>query len=245
VNSTFDSIRQRCAVRRFSTAEIPDTVLVELLDLANCAPSGFNLQPWHFIVVKSPELKQLIKHIALEQPQATEAPVLVVFVADPGAWKSSYEEVLRLGQKSGKMSERHIKSYRRSVGLMFRTGPLGLFGLAKKIGIIVRRLFKPTPNVITSAQEAAAYVRSQTMLAAATFMIAAKSAQLDTSPMEGFDEERLKKLLAIPASMTVPLIIAVGHALDESNVVPSIRLPLEQKLSIDLFPNRARELPKK
>ena len=76
------------------------------------------------------------------------------------------------------------------------------------------------------------------MLAAATFMIAAKSAELDTSPIEGFDEERLKKLLAIPSRMTIPVIIAVGYALDTTVQTTAIRLPIAEKLRFDLFPNK-------
>ena len=91
--------------------------------------------------------------------------------------------------------------------------------------------------------EAKNYVRSQTMLAAATFMIAAKGAGLDTCPMEGFDEHRIKKLLAIPAHMSVPVIVAVGYPLnpEEQNEKPqSYRFPLREKLSVDVFTNRLK-----
>ncbi|MFN8390547.1 MAG: nitroreductase family protein [Bdellovibrionota bacterium] len=245
MNTTFDAIRERSSIRRFSTAEIPEPLLVELLELANCAPSGFNLQPWHFVLVRSRELKQLLKHIALDQPQASEAPAVVAFAADPNAWKTSYEEVLSLGLRTGQMSQRHVDSYRRSVKLVFWIGPFGIFGVVKKIGVLLRRLVRPTPTIVSSRQDAVQYVRAQTMLAAATFMIAAKAAGLDSSPMEGFDEERLKKLLAIPSSFTVPLLIAVGYPLDETSISNSVRLPLERKLSLDLYSNHARELPRK
>ena len=73
------------------------------------------------------------------------------------------------------------------------------------------------------------------MLSAATFMIAAAGAGLGTSPMEGFDEYRLKRLLAIPMNYTVPIIIAVGYSADSSDARLSVRLPLADKLSRDLF----------
>ncbi len=244
-NPTFEAIRKRHAARHFSSREIPDPVIIELLELANRAPSGFNLQPWHFILVKNPDLRKLLMQVAMEQPQVGEAPMTVVFVADPRAWRSSYERVLALGLETKRMTERHVNFNRKMVKLLFRTGPFGMYGLGKKIAVPIRRLFKPTPTPITSQQEAAAYVRSHTMLAAMNFMIAAKSIGLDTSPMEGFDEERLKKLLAIPSWMTVPIIIAIGHPLDDETPQPSIRLPLEEKLSLDLFPNRVKKGPRK
>lgn len=237
-NPTFQVIRKRASVRRFSTAEVPENLLVELLDLANHAPSGFNLQPWYFVLVRNPQLKQIMKPIAMGQNQVMEAPAVVVFVADPDAWSGMYERVLQMGLDSRLMDRARVERYRTNVRLLFRTGPLGLLGFAKRLGVPIRRLFRPTPNVITSRQEASAYVRSQTMLAAATFMIAAKSAELDTSPIEGFDEERLKKLLAVPSRMTIPLIIAVGYALDTTVQTTTVRLPLAEKLRFDLFSNR-------
>ncbi len=243
-NSTFDAIRKRASVRRFSSAEVPDALLAELLDLANRAPSGYNLQPWHFVLVRNPELKQLMRHIAMDQIQVSEAPAVVVFVADPEAWKTSYERVLELGLQTKQMSEQRVARYRKFVRVLFQNGPFGIVGFAKRIIVPFMRLYRPTPGVIASHYEAIQYVRTQTAFAAATFMIAAKSAGLDTSPMEGFDEERLKKLLAVPKTMTVPLIIAVGYPLDQTAYNPGVRLPLDQKLSLDLFPNRVKETPK-
>ncbi len=243
-NSTFEAIKERRAARRFSTAPIPDSLLLELLNLANLAPSGFNLQPWHFVVVRNNDLKRILKHVAMGQAQVLEAPAVVVFLADPECWKTSYPEVIAQGLVSKRMGEAQVSLYRKSVRLLFRNGPFGLMGLAKRLALPVRRLFKPTPTVITSAKEAEQYVRAQTMLAASTFMIAAQSAGLITCPMEGFDEYRLKRLLAIPRRFTIPLIVPIGYPLDshmaaEYKALP-VRLPLERKVSLDLFPNRLK-----
>jgi nitroreductase len=83
------------------------------------------------------------------------------------------------------------------------------------------------------------------MLAAATYMIAASGAGLATCPMEGFDEERLKKLLAIPRYMSVPAIVATGYAVEGDDVPESLRLPLVDKLSVDLFPNKLSKAKQK
>ena len=107
--------------------------------------------------------------------------------------------------------------------------------LAKKIGVPLRRLRKPTPNVICSFADKRTYVRSQTMLAASTFMIGAKALGLDTSPMEGFDEYRLKKLLHIPKSMTVPIIVSLGYDIGAESDKQSVRLPLVEKMRFETF----------
>ena len=237
MNPVFQAIRDRRAVRRYSAKTVPDDLLLELLELANRAPSGFNLQPWHFIVVRDPNIKKLLSHVAMDQPQVVEAPVTVVFVANSRSWKEPYSRVLELGQQSGSLSERAHAMYKKRVPTIFRTSPLGIFGFGKKIVIPILRLFRPTPSAVTSHQEAIQYVRLQTMIAAATFMIAARGAGLDTSPMEGFDEDRLKRLLNIPSYMSVPIIIPVGYALETSTSPQSVRLSLKEKLSFDLFTN--------
>ncbi len=232
-NHTFSSIRERRAVRRFSQREVSEDLIRELLDLANRAPSGFNLQPWHFIVVRNNALKKLLCHVAMDQRQVLEAPLTVVFAADPEAWRSPYDRVLVLGKSTGALTTERAERNRKSVSLCFTTGPFSSFGFLKRLIVILRRLKSPTPRVITSREEAAAYVSAQTMLAASTFMIAAKAAGLDTSPMEGFDEYRLKKLLSIPQQMHIPIIVALGYPIDTEYPPQSVRIPLEEKLSFD------------
>lgn len=56
-----ERMRRRRSVREFSATPIPDTVIEDCLRAAGTAPSGANLQPWHFAVVRSPEIKQRIR----------------------------------------------------------------------------------------------------------------------------------------------------------------------------------------
>jgi nitroreductase len=242
--STFEAIRQRHTVRGFSTKKVPDQLIFELLELTNSAPSGFNLQPWHFVLVRDNDLKELLYHIALDQEQIMQAPYVVAFVADPQAWKKPYDTVLAKGVESHWLTQAEADVYRKMVNQLFSTDPFGLFGIIKRVAAPIRRLFKPLPRVITSRQEAVDYVRAHTMLAVGTFLIAAAGANLVTCPIEGFDEDRLKKLLAVPSSMSIPLIVAFGYPMEEQSPPHSVRLPLIEKLSVDLFPNKLSKLKK-
>jgi nitroreductase len=100
------------------------------------------------------------------------------------------------------------------------------------------RLKGPVPNALTSSREVGDYVCRQTIFAAQTFMLAAESAGLSTVPMEGFDEGRVKKLLKIPRSMRVPLIIVVGYKAPDFFVPVTPRLDLSEKVSLNQFPNK-------
>ncbi|HEX5005392.1 MAG TPA: nitroreductase family protein [Gemmatimonadales bacterium] len=59
-----EEMARRRTVRRFSDRPIPDGVLAECLRAAATAPSGANIQPWHFVVVTDPALKQRIREAA-------------------------------------------------------------------------------------------------------------------------------------------------------------------------------------
>ncbi len=147
-NSTFQAIRARRATKKFARTEIDEKLLLELLELANRAPSGFNLQPWHFIIVRDANMKKLISHIAMNQTQVVDAAATVVFVANPRAWSEEYHKLLALGEESGTMTEEHRAFYRKNVDLLFKTGPVGIFGFMKKLGVPFMRLFKPIPHLL-------------------------------------------------------------------------------------------------
>lgn len=53
-----EAMRTQRAVRRFLPQEVPDELLLHLLDLAIRAPSGTNRQGWEFLVVRNREVKR-------------------------------------------------------------------------------------------------------------------------------------------------------------------------------------------
>lgn len=60
-------VARRRTVRSFSPRPIPGGVLEECLRAAGTAPSGANLQPWHFVVIRDPALKAAIRAAAEEE----------------------------------------------------------------------------------------------------------------------------------------------------------------------------------
>ena len=59
-----DAMRTRRSVRDFSPDPIPDDVLDMALEVAGSAPSGANMQPWRFVVVRDPGVKRQIREAA-------------------------------------------------------------------------------------------------------------------------------------------------------------------------------------
>lgn len=54
-------IAERRATPSFDGTPIPDTDLKKILDAGLHAPSGYNMQPWRFIVVRTPEQKKRLR----------------------------------------------------------------------------------------------------------------------------------------------------------------------------------------
>jgi len=61
-------MQRRRTVRQFSDRPVPRAVIEECLLVAGSAPSGANMQPWHFVVVSDPRIKHEIR-VAAEQEE--------------------------------------------------------------------------------------------------------------------------------------------------------------------------------
>ncbi len=60
----YDDVNRRRTVRDFSDRPVPRDIIETALKAANTAPSGANLQPWHFVVVSAAETKRRIREAA-------------------------------------------------------------------------------------------------------------------------------------------------------------------------------------
>ena len=67
-NELMREMLNRRSIRDFSSEEIPEMVIKNVLKTAMAAPSGANKQPWKFVVVKDENIKQKIR-IAAEKEE--------------------------------------------------------------------------------------------------------------------------------------------------------------------------------
>jgi iodotyrosine deiodinase len=59
-----EELQRRRTVRAFSDRPVPRDIIEEALTAAGTAPSGANMQPWHFVVVSDPAVKRRIREAA-------------------------------------------------------------------------------------------------------------------------------------------------------------------------------------
>lgn len=60
----FELLARRRTVREYSDREVPFKLIEKAIATAGTSPSGANLQPWRFVVVKDPAIKKKIREAA-------------------------------------------------------------------------------------------------------------------------------------------------------------------------------------
>lgn len=63
----YEVMRKRHTVRDYADRPVSQQVIEECIRTAGTAPSGANHQPWHFVAIKNPALKQRIREEAEEE----------------------------------------------------------------------------------------------------------------------------------------------------------------------------------
>lgn len=76
-----EAVLKRRSIREYQPKSVPREVLEEILEIARNSPSGKNLQPWRFFVVRKPELIEKFSKAA-RQTWISSAPVVLVCLGD-------------------------------------------------------------------------------------------------------------------------------------------------------------------
>jgi nitroreductase len=83
--SFLDLARRRRSVRRYRSDPVPPELLDQVLEAGLWAPSAVNTQPWEFIVVTDPAVKQALYDLSgvagLKWKHLLSAPVVIVLAA--------------------------------------------------------------------------------------------------------------------------------------------------------------------
>lgn len=73
---------RRRSVRNFEDREISEEIVLQLLDAANNAPSGGNIQPISVIVVQKAKARKELAKMVGDQPWVRNAPLSMIFCID-------------------------------------------------------------------------------------------------------------------------------------------------------------------
>ncbi|MGE5675633.1 MAG: nitroreductase family protein [Mycobacterium leprae] len=109
------AIESRRSIRRFVQEPIPKEDLDEIFRLTRLAPSAWNLQPWRFVAVSDPELKEQLQAAAYGQKQVTSAPVVILVCSDMEDVMAHLEETVHPGMSEAQKS-RELETLNRVFG---------------------------------------------------------------------------------------------------------------------------------
>jgi nitroreductase len=185
------AIRERRATPSFEDVPIHTADLEKIIRAGLEAPSGYNLQPWRFVVVREREQKQRLRQAAFGQAKVEEASAVIVACGDPQGWKEGdLEDSLRMSAEHGISDAAGQERVRRSVTGFLGSPPGKAGGVEPSFDLWANR---------------------HTMIALTTMLWAAETMGYDTAPMEGFMEDQVKALLKIPARVRVVALLAIGR----------------------------------
>ncbi|HEX4343597.1 MAG TPA: nitroreductase family protein [Verrucomicrobiae bacterium] len=172
----------RRATQHFKSDPVPDEYLEAILRFAGQAPSGYNLQPWHFIVVKDHANLTRLKAAAFNQEKVAEAPVVIIAFGIRGEWRVTMDAILHEGARRGTLPAEKIDSIKKRVEDFMSTVP------------------------------AHVWLSRHVMIGFTTMMYVAEAYGLDTAPMEGFEPEAVKREFNLPPEAEVIALLAIGFA---------------------------------
>ena len=204
-------VRSRRSTRVYSDDLIPESVVRKCLELATLAPNSSNLQCWEFYWVRDPAKKKELVKLCLGQPAAATAQELIVCVARLDTWKRNSKMILaHLQSDEANLPEAKLHYHRKIVPLAYGHGPFYIFGPLKKLLIATMGLFRIVPRGPASKADMRVWAHKSTALACENLMLSLRAFGFDSCPMEGMDERRVQKLLDLPRSAEVCMVVSAG-----------------------------------
>jgi nitroreductase len=176
-------ISERRSTPRFASTPIPDSDLGRIIASGIESPSGYNLQPWRFVIVRDPEQRRKLRVASHNQPKIEQAPVVIVALGDPEGWREGdLDEMIRIGAEHG-------------------------YAHPSKSGE-TRKLIH---DYLSQHENLPMWLNRQVMIALTTMMLMAEALGYDTALMEGFDESLVRQAVHAPDRMVAVCLLAIGR----------------------------------
>jgi nitroreductase len=211
--SFLELAKSRRSIRRFRPDSIPDDYVDKIIEAARWAPSGFNLQPWEFVVIKDKKLKdEVIRIIRPPRPAGASGFSKMEEMCEP--W---------MRQKMQPWLDPEMEFQNAPVLIL-------LFGDTRtQVGFpMVVRYDPHMRQSIYNSSLANAFLYMH--LAATTLGLASQWVSIVASP---YNHCLLKNLLHIPTEMEVYDMVALGYPAYKSR--PKLMRPLEKMVHRDYF----------
>lgn len=176
-----DAIGKRRSIRKFTNDEIPERFIDEIMEAARLAPSGSNLQPWRFVVIRSDEVKKQLEKIT-PYKFAAKAPVIIACCAD----------VTVLGEKD------------QRVGELLETGAFS----DVEMDISSSEKYQ---NSLSESISDSGYLALNVAIAVEHMVLRATDLGLGSCWIGKFNTEKTREILGLPNDLRVFFLLPVGY----------------------------------
>ena len=171
--------------------EVPLELIKEILEVSATAPSGYNLQPWQVVVVIDKEKKKKLKEICYNQQKVEDASANVVIIANTRAGFDNVDRVLDSWIELGYIQSSAKEQLKETIQMGW-----------------------------SDPQKAKKKAVRDSALFAMNLMITARAYGLETHPMEGYDEVKLREFLELKEHQEPIMIIAIGYKDPNKTLLP-------------------------
>lgn len=235
INDFNEVIKSRRSVRDFLNKNINILTVKKCIKNATLAPNSSNLQLWEFYHIINSELKVNISKACFDQPAAKTANQFVIIVTRKDLWKSRRDFNLNFilnkfkdldDKKSIRKKKNAINYYKLLIPTLYGNF-WRITGFLKYINVSIIGFFRPMYREVTSS-DLRVVVHKSAALAAQNFMLSMSSSGYDTCPMEGFDSVRVKKILNLPSSAEINMIIGCGIRSEKGVYSEQFRVPFKE-----------------
>ena len=205
-NEIKQALEWRYATKRFdATKKISEADWKILEDSLKMAPSSYGVQPWKFVVVENPEVREKLKPVSWNQTQVTDASHYVVLL---------YKE---------KMDAHHVQKYVDREAEV-RGVPLTSLDGYKNM-MIENLVMNPNEKKIEN------WAQRQTYIAMGFLLETAALLKIDACPMEGFDPAAYDKILNLEGTgwkTVASVALGYRHAEDGFQSAKKVRFTDDQ-----------------
>lgn len=221
------AVEGRRAIRNFDGVPIPEDVMRDCLRDAILAPSSSNLQSYELYWIRDDAKKKRMADLCLGQPAAKTAGDIVVVVSRVDLWQTHLKKLIGLMTKDGaKPLTGPVRDYYENiVPMLMRTDRWGIQNLIRRLMFWYRRRSQPTPDGPVSRADHRIYGHIQASLAAENLMLSLAAHGYESCPMGGIDGRGIAKLLGLPSTAEVTMVICAGTGTPQGLLSARIRLP--------------------
>lgn len=132
-------LKSRRSIREYEERQIPEEDLRKILDAARWAPTGANLQPWHFVVVRDEKLRKELgshaKFFFLKSSHVEKAPCIIVLCYEKNKGRFGLFDVTLAGANIIMMAH-SLNLGSCWIGAFDERGVKSLLGIPEEIGVV-------------------------------------------------------------------------------------------------------------